>query len=517
MTPGSAVASARRVLGPVARAAFRVVRAVARGVYRLVRAAARAVFAFAARLSSAETRPRWMNRLPGNRFALAALVVLALVALYGVATFARPAASAPRHGTAVPVTSANAACPDTHGARVSAVTPPGAHGAGQASVAGRSVVLTSPGAAWSDEVKKKDAGPWVFGAWGSLAPGLTVEQTTADGGLADTSCAQPAADLWFAGPGPADAEDVGLYLTNVDDRPVTAVIAALSPEGSIETPEGEDDVLVAPHTTRLVQIGVQVEGFGQTAADAKIVALHVRADNGRIAAAVRVQRKKGADWLPATVPGTSVVVPGVPAGSGARRLLVAVPGGDEATVHVEGIAKDGTFDPLGQRTLQAPALAATPFDVGLGGKAAALRLVSNKPIVAALVAEEGDDFAVTAATRPLTPAGEVGLVADDRDRTTLLLTAPGPAAAVRLTQVMAQGPTGTAQNVDVPAGRTIEVRMPPPAGGDGYGLTIAAVRGSGPVYAARLLQIKKQGITVLPVGPARTTVVSPSVTDVPLP
>jgi hypothetical protein len=514
---GSAIASTRKALGPVARAAYRLGRAVARTVFRLVRAAARTVFAFTARLSSADTRPRWMNRLPGNRFALAALVVLALVALYGVATFARPAASASRRGTTVPVTSANAACPDTHGARVSEVTPPGAHGTGQAWVAGRPVVLTTPGTAWSTDVKNKDAGPWAFGAYGSLAPGLTVEQTTSDGGLAGTRCAQPAADLWLAGPGPADAEDVGLYLTNVDDRPVTAVIAALSPEGSIETPEGENDVLVTPHTTRLVQVGVQVEGFGQAAADAKIVALHVRADNGRLAAAVRVQRKKGADWLPATVPGTNVVVPGVPAGSGARRLLIAVPGRDEATVRVQAIAKDGTFAPIGQRTLQAPALAVTPFDLGLGGKAAALRLVSNKPIVATLVAEEGDDFAVTAATQPLTPAGQVGLVADDRDRTTLLLTAPGPAAAVRLTQVMAQGPTGTAQDVDVPAGRTIEVKMPPPAGGDGYGLTIVPSKGSGPVYAARLLQIKNQGITLLPVGPARTTALLPSVTDVPLP
>lgn len=517
MNLGAAIASARRVLRPAARAAFRLSRTVARTVVRLVRAAARAVFAFAARLSSADTRPRWMNRLPGNRFALAALVVLALVALYGVATFARPAASAPRRGTSVPVTSANAACPDTHGARVSAVTPPGAHGTGQASVAGRSVVLTTPGTAWSADVKKKDAGPWAFGAYGALAPGLTVEQTTSDGGLAGTRCTQPAADWWFAGPGPADAEDVSLYLTNVDDRPVTAVVAALSPEGSIETPLGENDVLVGPHSTRLVQVGVQVEGFGEAAADAKVIALHVRADPGRIAAAVRVQRKKGADWLPATTPGAGVVVPGVPSGSGHRRLLVAVPGRDEATVRVQGIAKDGAFAPIGQRSLQAPALAVTSFDLGLGGKAAALRLVSNTPVVAALVAEEGDDFAMTAATPPLTPAGQAGLVADDRDKTTLLLTAPGPAAAVRLTEVMAQGPTGTAQDVDVPAGRTVEVTMPPPAGGDGYGLAVAPRQGSGPVYAARLLKIKKQGVTLLPIAPARTTALLPSVTDVPLP
>ena len=508
---GSALVTVRKTLGPIARI-----------LYRAARAAVRAVAAFAARLSSADTRPQWMNRLPGNRFALAALVVLALVALYGVASFARPASSAPRRAVSVPVTSANPVCPDTHGARVSALTPPGARGEGKAWAAGAPVTLTTPGTAWSTDVKK-GAGPWAFGAYGSMAPGLTVEQITSAGGLAGTRCTQPGTDLWFAGPGPADAKDVSLYLTNVDDRPVTAVVAALSPEGSIETPEGRNDVLVDPHSTRVVQVGVQVEGFGDAAASAKLLALHVHAANGRIAAAVRVERAKGADWLPATVPGDRVVLAGLPSGKGHRRLLVAVPGRDEVSVSVQGMSSEGTFSPMGQRNVQAPALAVTPFDVGLGGKAAGLRLVSNRPIVAALVADEGDDFAVAAATPPLTPAtrngqaGGIGLVADDRDKTTLLLTAPGPAAAVRLTHVTAQGPAGTAQNVAVRAGHTVEVTMPPPAGGDGYGLTIVPAPGSGPVYAARLLKIKKQGITLLPVPPARMFALLPPVTEAPLP
>jgi hypothetical protein len=513
---GAAFVRAGTALGPAGRVAFRSARAVARLGYRLLRAVARAVFAFVARLSSAETRPRWMNRLPANRFALAGLVVLALAALYGVASFARPAAPALRRGTSVPVTSAYAACPDTHGARVSAVTPPGAGGPGQAWVPGTSVALSTPGTLWSTDVTK-NAGPWPFAAYGSMAPGLTVEQTTSDGGLAGTRCPAPASDVWFAGPGPADAKDVGLYLTNVDDHPVTAVVAALSTDGSIETPEGQDDVLVGPHSTRLVQVGVQVEGFGDAAAGTKLIALHVNVPSGRIAAAVRVQRKKGADWLPATVPGTSVVVPGIPSGDGSRRLLVAVPGRDEATVSIEGISPDGTFLPTGQRILQAAALTVTQVDLGLGGKPSALRLVADRPIVAALIAEEGDDFAVTGPTQPLGQAGRIGLVADDRDKTSVLLTAPGPAATVRLTQVMVQGPTGTAQDVNVPAGRMIEVAMPPPAGADGYGLAIAPRPGSGPVYAARLLKIKKQGITVLPVGPARMTALLPPITDAPLP
>jgi hypothetical protein len=488
----------------------RVAGQVARVGYRLVRAAVRAVAALVVRLSSAETRPRWMNRLPGNRFALAGLVVLAVAALYGVASFARPAASAPRRGTEVPVSSAYAACPDVGGARVSAVTPPGARGTGQASVPGAPVMLTTPGTAWSTDVKK--AGPWVFGASGSLAPGLTAEQTTTDGGLAGTRCVQPATDLWFAGPGPADAEDVGLYLTNVDDRPVTAVVSALSPEGSIETPEGEDDVVVAPHSTRLVQLGVQVEGFGQAAADAKLVAVHVHAMTGRVAAAVEVRRKKGADWLPATTPSRNLVVPGVPSGKGRRRLLVAVPGEDPVAVTAQGMARGGTSAPTGGRPLQATALAVTAFDLGLGGSGTALRLTAARPIVAAVVADEGDDFAVTTAVPPLR-ASAAGLVADARADTTLLLSAPpGHDAAVRLTRLGAQGVTGAGQDVRVPAGHTVEV-----PGGGADALLIAPRPGSGPVYAARLLKMRKKGLTVLPVPPARMTALLPSVADSTIP
>jgi hypothetical protein len=473
---------------------------------------ARPAFAFVARLASPRTRPEWMNRVPGNRFAIAALVGLALLALYGVASFARPAVSAPVSAVRVPVVSATAVCPDPAGARVSAVTPPGSHATGRAQVAGAAVSLTTPGTAWSADAKK-GAGPWTFAAYGSLAAGLTVEQTTGGRGLAGTRCPEPATDLWFVGPGPADADEVGLSLTNVDDHPVTVGVEGLSGDGSIETADGQDTT-VGGHATRLIHVGRQPEGLGDMAAGVKIIALHVRAATGRIVAAVRVQRNKGADWLPATMPGTRLVVPGVPSGGGGRRLLLAVPGRDPATVGVQVMSPDGTFAPAGQRTIQAAGLTVTPFDLGLGGKPAGLRLISDRPVVAALVADQGDDFAVTAAVAGL---GHGGLVADDRDRTTLLLTAPDQAAVVRVTQVMAQGPTGTTQDVNVPSGRTVEVAMPPPAGADGCGLTVVPRPGSGPVYAARFMKIKHQGITLLPIAPARTSALLPPVADVPLP
>src|SRR3954469_20468511 len=144
----SAVGLAAWVVGRVVRAAIRLVR----------------------RAASEEARPEWVKRLPGNRFALAGLVALAVLALYGVASVARPAAPAVRRPVNAPVTAASVVCPDVGGARIGALTPPGGRGAGSVRTPGTDVPLVWPGTAWSTQVKKA-SGAWTFGASGSLAAG----------------------------------------------------------------------------------------------------------------------------------------------------------------------------------------------------------------------------------------------------------------------------------------------------------------------------------------------------------
>jgi hypothetical protein len=470
------------------------------------------VHGFVVRLASAETRPEWLNHLPGNRFAVAGFVALALLALYGVALLGHPASPAAARPRAVPLAAATVVCPDASDAQVGAATPPGAHGAGRLAADGTSLALSAPGTATS-VTGKKDAGPWTFNATGALAPGLALEQTTSHGGLAGTICPEPISDRWFVGPGPADADEVALSLTNVDARPVDVEADGLGEDGSIETMDGHD-VTVAPHATQVVRVGRDPGGLGPIAAGVKLIALHVRAIPGRIVAAVRVQRGKGADWLPATVPSRHLVVPGVPPGKGGRRLLVAVPGPDEVPVRIRVLSPDGDFAPGGQSTLQATALAVTSFDLGLGGKPAGLVLTADRPIVAALVADDGDDFAVTAAVGGI---GSGAVLAADRDRTTLMFTAPERPAVVHVTQITTLGPAGAGQDIKVPTGRTVAFTMPATAGAGGHGVSLVPRPGSGPVYAARLLQIKDQGLTLLPITPARTQVFLPPVVDVPLP
>lgn len=488
-----------------------------------------------------------LGRLPENRFALAGLVLVALAALFGAATFSRPSVAAPRTGRgAVPITTAAMVCPDPSGSRVGVLTPP-EHGAGQVRItdAGGASMATvnQPGTAWSTEVKKAN-GAWTLRAHGAIAAGLTAEQTTADHGLAGVRCAEPVTDSWFLGPGPGDAQDIDLYITDIDAQPVTVDVEAITAAGPVNTSEGRG-LTVGPYSTMLIHVGRDVVGLRQALSGANLLGLHVVAVNGRVATSVRVRRAGGGgvDWLPViAAPANDLVVPGLPSGAGDRRLLIAAPGDTDATVTVQALTGNGAFVPPNLAGMLVPAGTVVPVDLGLGGAAAGLKLTANTPIVAAILVSRGTgDFAAGAAAAPMTPGGPapppsgagtpprprpqpgrqgrqarhgrpaaqtvqasvVALptgsgVADVRATSTLLLTAPETAAVVRLTPVTATT-AGTASVVRVPAGRTVEVPLQ-------SAVLVMPSPGSGPVYGARFLEVKGAGITLLPLMPDPTAV-----------
>jgi hypothetical protein len=472
----------------------------------------------------------------GHRYGIAALVLVALLAVYGLATISRsdPAARAqsgrgPVSGRPAPVESAIAVCPDPEprgaaATRVSAITSPSARRGGQAEVKdakdGRVVTtLTAPGTAWYREAKGA-AGPYTIRAGGAMAGGLAVEQTTVatkggDRGLAGVRCAAPGTDLWFLGSGPVEAKRIDLYVSNVDPQATSVDVEALSGEGPLDTSDGRG-IPVEPFTTKVIGIGESPEGLGSIVDSARVLALHVRTSTGRVAASVRVHTAKGVDWVPlAPSPTTSLVVPGLPGGSGGRRLLITVPGEFDARVTVQAITANGAFAPQGQDTLDAPAQTVTPLDLGqaLAGKVAGVRLTSDRPITAGFIAQVGDDVAYGAAAAAL---GSGGVVADNRaGESSVLLTAPDGPATVHITPVTGQGATAKPQVVNVAAARTLEVKVGEPAGlaARGFGIMITPQGDSGPVYAARVLRKRDDLITVLPVLPALTNVTLPEVDD----
>ncbi|TYK53485.1 DUF5719 family protein [Actinomadura decatromicini] len=465
-------------------------------------------------------------RLFGMRYASAALMLVAVAALYGAAAYSRPGEAAEKGGRA-PVTSAVLVCPGHEGGRLAVQSAGEQRGAGRADMAptkGGSALatMTSPGQGWGKDTTSGDDS-YTLRATGALAAGLEAEQTTDRGsgddrGLAGARCAAPATDTWFIGPGPDAADQVVLYLTNVDSQPASVDLAALSGEGPLDTVEGRG-TRVDPYTTKVVRIGESDEGLGSIVKSAADLALRVRTTSGRIAASLRVRagKGKGVEWVPASpAPAASVIVPGLPGGTGARRLLVSVPGDADAQVRVQVVTKDGTFVPAGQDVLDAPAKTVTSLalDGALSGRAAAVRLVSDRPVLAGFAAERGADVAYGAAAAPLGAAGP-GIVADNRFDSTLVLSAPAGAATVQVTTVNAQGRSGP-QEIGVPAGHTVESKLAAPSGGGSFGVIVTPKAGSGPVYAARTLSKGKGDeflFTVLPIVPAVTTIDLPGTAD----
>ncbi|MFA1551595.1 DUF5719 family protein [Actinomadura chokoriensis] len=468
-------------------------------------------------------------RFLGMRYATAALMLVAVAALYGAATLSRPG-EASEKGRAAPLTHAVMVCPGHEGGRL-AVQSTSQKGGGRVDMTptkGGSPLAstTESGKGWEKDTKSGEDS-YTLRATGGIAAGLEAEQTThwsggADRGLAGARCATPGTDLWFMGPGPVSADELDLYLTNVDGQPASVNLSALSGEGPLDTPEGRATP-VAPYTTRVVKIGDSAEGLGDIVRSAADLALRVQTTSGRVAASLRVRigEKKGIEWLPQSrEPATSVLVPGVPGGSGQRRLLVSVPGEADARIKVQVITSGGAFAPQGQDVLDAPAKTVTsvPLTGALSGKAAAVRLVADRPILAGFAASRGADVAYGTATAPLAASGP-GVVADNRFDSSLVLTAPSGAASVQVTTVNAAG-RSEPQEIDIPAGRTVESKLTAPGqnaeGGTAYGAVITLKPGSAPVYASRTLAKGKGDgylFTVLPIVPAPTTVHLPDTAD----
>ncbi|TDD90199.1 DUF5719 family protein [Actinomadura rubrisoli] len=477
-----------------------------------------------------------MLRLLSLRYATAFLVLVALGALYGAASLSRPSADAERKGTRAPISSAVSVCPGHEGGRLSvqSFAAKGAPTGGRADTVethgGAPLAsMNAAGQSWNKDLGTTEDS-FTVRAKGAVAAGLEAEQTThwsggPDRGLAGARCTSPSTDLWFLGPGPVAADTLDLYLTNVDSQPASVDVTALSDAGPLDTTDGRGTP-IEPYKTEVVRLGKSPEGLGDIVQTARDLALHVHATSGRVAASLRVRvgDKKGVEWLPLSPePASSLIVPGVPSGSGKRRLLVGVPGDAPTRIKVQVLTPDGAFAPQGQDVVDAPAKTVTSEDLerALSGKPAAVRLTADRPIVAGFAAERGADVAYGTATAPLGTAdgpGRLvsGVVADNRFDASLTLTAPAGAAAVQVTAMGAQGP-GAPQEIRVAAGRTVEAKITAPAGGDkGFGVLITPRAGSAPVHAARTMATGKGDdylFTVLPVVPAATTQWLPETAD----
>jgi hypothetical protein len=112
-------------------------------------------------------------------------------------------------------------------------------------------------------------------------------------------------------------------------------------------------------------------------------------------------------------------------------------------------------------------------------------------------------------------------VGQTRDVATLVLSAPGAAARVRLAtgaSGLTQGSqSGSPQVIAIPAKHAVVVHVTRPAGvspGAGFAIVLTPLSGSGPVYAGRVLAAPGGTVSgIMPVASALTTVPLPNVRD----
>ena len=492
-------------------------------------------------------------RTPGC--ALIVAVALLLVGL-GVAVQTEPArsgtqvAQTPRQKY-VPVARASAVCPDTVADATTATTvmlaasgaiddhtpdaskatdgtatlaPLGAGGAVAARLRAVSSTDYNVAASVRSAQDATDTGadgqPLVATAASALAPGFTATMTTRSTsddirGLASTACAVPGNDFWFVGSGAVIGRRGRLYLSNPESVPAVVDVTLYGPGGRVDAPSGRGVTLAAgaQQVLKLDALAPDIERFG----------VHVQVRQGRVAAALRDQQIQGltpmgADWVPAAqAPAHRLVLPGVPAGAGERRLQIVVPGDSDAIVRVRLIGVDGSFAPSGLDVVEARAGRVSDLDLSpfTGAQPVAVELTSDQPITAGLLVRVGGvgkaraEMAYTAAAAPIS-AGAPGVVTDLRGSkagatiaSTLVLAAPDHAATVQI-NVLAPA-VGQSRRVTVPAGGQVSIDARTLSEDASFAVTLVPSKGSGPVMAAR------QVTEAEPSGPMITmTLVSPS-------
>ncbi len=455
------------------------------------------------------------------------LVVIGLVVGLGQLIQAQPAPPQSVPVAAEPIRSSVLLCPEPGtggnlGVRVTGAVIPGQQGQDGSGQAG---LRTLPGAESASTNIARPGEQGQIEAFGSrlpaieafgedgLAPGLVADQWGRDPsgrgrGMASTACAPAGSEFWFVGGGAVAGRVTRVVLVNPDVTSAIVDVIIHGPEGEIETPTTRG--LVVPGQDRLVvRLDEVAPGINGTA-------FHVIARSGRIGASVDDEQRVGldsvgTDWIPAAAePATTVYVPGILAGDGARVLSVVSTSDNDAIVTVRVLAQDGSYEPFERGSIVVPAGAVTTLDMTPalpatpdGVLPAALELTSDHPIVAGMRQFFGgskvqSEAAFSAGAQPFTgPAAVTGLPVRAATDVKLQIAAPATDVEVDVTMLPFRGGKEVAQatkpvRVSVPAGEVRVITFEPPSDVDWFTGVITPVAGSGPVLAAHRVREKSR-------------------------
>jgi len=444
-----------------------------------------------------------------TRWFLAAVLVVA--ALAGLGTLGRSEAGRAVRpaGASLPVTATDLVCPMANG------TPGAPLALTVATVAGAlphrsdhrvtttTTPLTGPKAAARPLPRTAvartqtttSAAPLLVAASGPAADTVAADQRRLVPagrwrGLVSTRCLPGGIDTWLTGADGRIGYTDLLLLANPGTTAANLTVSAWAASGRLHPPKLQSYTLPARRSVLLP--------VADYAPDEALVTLHVHANSGRVAAAVldhRVTgiRAAGADWIgPTQPPGTDLVVPGFPGGTGPRRAVVTNPGTRDATVGLRLSTETGNFAPAGHPTLlvRAGHSAAVDLTESFGQAPGALLLHSDAPITASgfseLTAAGGRSFpdfqwqpAGTALDGPaVLPDNSAPFDGPIR----LFLTAGTGAAQVRVTTG-----GGASKTVAIRAGRSVVFDPAAAFGAAGRGPLVITPLTATPVYAARSL------------------------------
>lgn len=337
-------------------------------------------------------------------------------------------------------------------------------------------------------------------ATGGLAQGFAAQQADADG-TSVVTCTHPDSDEWFVGTG----TNSRLYLMNTSAMTASVDVTVLTDTGVQSSQDNE--VTVPAH--RYLSVNLASEASGST-----VLAVHVQTSVGQIAADVWQDGGSGGAWLPVAEPlATQVVLPGVTTQGGTAKLLVAVPGGQDAQLRVVALTAGGKSVPLGAAPQEALAGAASSFPLNsLGTSAATLVVTSSVPVTAGVQVPGNGIGGFTAAAAPLTGQGLVaGNPSGGGDTVGLALSAPGAPVRAAITVIPSSDSERVVpppqQTLTVQSGHTVQVAIAPPKGTSGpFAILVTPRPGSGPLYAARMVLSGGNGLS----GPLRSLLIVPS-------
>ena len=357
---------------------------------------------------------------------------------------------------------------------------------------------------------------WSVTASGNMASSMEAEVASSSGQGA-VRCGEPGSDIWFVGPGQHNgASQIQVDLMNTDSSVASADLSVITDAGQAQA-SNDTGITVPPGQTVTQSVSSMANG-------SSVVAIEVHTSIGRVAAAVSESGSSHGSttsWLPsAASPATTQVIPGVPPASQTAGLFLAVPGTAGAKVNVIAITPQGQYKPFASQSIDLPGQSASYVPLTpLGGTAAALEISSNVPVTASVLVPGSGVGAVTAASAPITEQAVVaGNTSGSGATATAVLSAPGAAARIRLTEI-GSGGTGspsTSQVVSVKAGHTLveTVKAPPAAKHSSFALVITPLAGSGPVYAARVQTKSQSTVTsIIPAVSALSTIALPPVRD----